>query len=863
VSASDIAAIASVIGPSCRDNTRRQILLKANLLNGIDYIEFESPAPNLYLLHVHFLLPLPADGFGLITDPSAIAIHGGTRITDIAVQAATLGVPGNVLDVAVSAQGDFSPYLLSIGWSRKDGAWQYDSTLGARLDRSFAVAPVNFRAGCPADFDCATPTDCAHDDGPEPELDYLARDYASFRQLLLDLIAARNPGWIERSPADLGIALLELLAHEGDHLTYMQDAVAAEMYLDTARRRESAKRHAHLIDYQMHDGANAATHVHVQVAKPVHIPPKTQLLTGIDVPMRLQRHGATTQPATAPPGAVIDAITAEDYDTDPALSGVRVFETLTALDAEPTLNELRIHTWGNERCCLPRGQTTLHLYAVDTAKPAAPKAVAPDKLKAGDLLLIEEQLGPETGSQADADPTHRQVVTIIKVQILTDPVFLAALDADGGLVATSTGTQNDDKLPLVEVTWRPEDALTFPLCLAATPNNGTVLLAVSLARANIVAADHGRTIAEVREFAPSIGGERQRITLGHAPLTIVPSSRSAPAGDTNSSVTLQITHASGATDDWSQVPSLLTSRDTGRHFVVDVDHRGRGILRFGDGEYGRVLVDATRFDLTYRIGNGPAGNIGAQSIRHVVISDDPTDPKVLGVYNPLPATGGLEPESIEEVRQLAPAAFRTQRRAVTAEDYRDLANTIPGVAGAVAAFMWTGSWYTALVGIDPADPADLDPDQPGRLAPTLRQRVIDALNGYRLAGYDLEVRGATYVPIDIQLTVCVKPGYFRGDVARAVALVLAGAQPGTAGLFNPARFTFGQPVYLSRVYAAAESVPGVESVHATAFQRHGRLPAGELDDGVITVGGWEIAQLDNDPNRVENGVLTVTAGGGS
>jgi predicted phage baseplate assembly protein len=441
-------------------------------------------------------------------------------------------------------------------------------------------------------------------------------------------------------------------------------------------------------------------------------------------------------------------------------------------------------------------------------------------------------------------------------------VCLAALDTDGGLVATSTATQNDAKLPLVEVTWRAQDALTFPLCLAATLNNGTRLPAVSLARGNIVAADHGRTITEVREFAQPLGGDRQRFTLSHAPLTIVPSSRSGPADDTNSSVTLKVTHT-GATDDWSQLPSLLTSRDTGRHFVVDVDHRGRGILRFGDGEYGRVLVDATRFDLTYRIGNGPAGNIGAQSIRHVVLSGNPTDPKVLGVYNPLPAVGGIEPETIEEVRQLAPAAFRTQRRAVTAEDYRDLAKTIPGVAGAVAAFMWTGSWYTALVGIDPADPADLDPDQPSRLAPTLRERVIDALNGYRLAGYDLEVRGATYVPIDIKLTVCVKAGYFRGDVARAVALVLAGAQPGTAGLFNPSRFTFGQPVYLSSVYAAAESVPGVESVYATAFQRHGRLPAAELDEGLITIGAWEIAQLDNDANCVENGVLTVTAGGGS
>jgi hypothetical protein len=851
MSASDIATIASLIGPSCRDNSRRQILLKAGVLNGIDYVEFEHPAADSYLLHVHFLLPLLADSLGLIAQPSAIRIHGGTRITDITVAAVTAGVPDNVLEVSVSGQGDFSPYLLSIGWGKKDGDWQYDSALGARLDRAFSIATVNFRPDCPADFDCASPADCTDEIGSEPELDYLVRDYASFRQLLLDLIAQRNPGWIERSPADLGIALLELLAHEGDHLAYMQDAVATEMYLDTARRRESAKRHAQLIDYQMQDGANARTHVHFHTAGDGHIPGKTRLLTGVDVPLRAQ---------SAPPRTVIENVTDEDYETDPALARVRVFETVDDLHVYPALNELRIHAWGNDNCCLPRGRTTLHLYGVDNTNPAKPTALYPTELVPGALLLVEEQCGPATGNPADADPTHRQIVTITKVSKVDDPVFLAALDPGGGLIPTSTATQNDDKLRLVEVTWRREDALTFPLCLGATLPDGTVLRSVSLARGNIVAADHGRTINEVRDFAPSIGGERLRVSLRHAPLTIV------PPGTANGSVTVTVTHTSGATDQWNQVPTLLASRDTSRHFVVDVDHRGRGILRFGDGEYGRVLVDASRFDLIYRIGNGTAGNIGAQAIRHVVLPPVPAVPKVpeiLGVYNPLPAAGGIEAESVERVRQFAPAAFRTQRRAVTAEDYRDLALTIPGVAGAVAAFMWTGSWYTALIGIDPADPADLDPAAPGQLTATLRRRVIDAMDGYRLAGYDLEVRGATYAPIDIALTVCVKAGYFRGDVAHAVVSVLAGAQPGTAGLFNPSHFTFGQPVYLSTVYAAAESVTGVESVHVNVFQRHGRLPAGELDRGVIPIGNWEIAQLDNDPNRVENGVLTVTAGGGS
>ena len=65
------------------------------------------------------------------------------------------------------------------------------------------------------------------------------------------------PDWTERHVPDLGITLVELLAYVGDYLSYYQDAVATEAYLDTARRRISVRRHVRLVDYRMHDGCNA------------------------------------------------------------------------------------------------------------------------------------------------------------------------------------------------------------------------------------------------------------------------------------------------------------------------------------------------------------------------------------------------------------------------------------------------------------------------------------------------------------------------------------------------------------------------------------------------------------------------------
>ena len=95
-----------------------------------------------------------------------------------------------------------------------------------------------FKVDCPTDLDCAPAGDVPARRRAEPEIDYLAKDYASFRQLLLDRLALVDAGLAERHVPDLGVTLVELLAYVGDQLSYHQDAVATEAYLDTARQRD-------------------------------------------------------------------------------------------------------------------------------------------------------------------------------------------------------------------------------------------------------------------------------------------------------------------------------------------------------------------------------------------------------------------------------------------------------------------------------------------------------------------------------------------------------------------------------------------------------------------------------------------------
>jgi len=868
------------LGQKCRDARRRADILAHPFLNGIDFVEYER-RPLAQVLVVTFLKPLPnpphsdPDGaYGLTqpANPGLIRILGGTRIVNIRALEVTL--VGTRLEITVSEEGDFSAYVLALGWSlQPDGTYQQQNPA---LDIQFSIAPVNFKAGCPTDFDCRELQVCPPEQAAEPAIDYLAKDYASFRRLLVDLIPQLNPGWLERSPADVGIALLELLAFEGDNLSYFQDAVANEAYLDTARQRTSAKKHARLVDYPMHDGRNAWAFVHFEVTSVGQVGLGTTILSRVTAPLRYQ---------SSVPGIVIPEadVTSTAFDSDPALGQVRVFETAFPLDVTPTSNTIFLHTWGDLECCLPKGARVAYLYCL-TDVAGGRQAVLPD-LEAGDFVLLEEVLGPKTGATADAGPIHRQVVQLedVKPMLVGDPAYSDRLTPDGELQVFNAG---DTPLPLLRVKWRRVDALKFPLCLSARIPGRDPLRNVSVARGNIVLADHGRTISE-RVGPISVPGDRIfRRRLANAPLTMqsepdeveydLATARlrtarmdlSAPVRRVKPAIALLIDFPGIPQQLWTPVPDLLSSPESEPHFTTEVGNDGRPTVRFGDDEYGRRPTGATGFTAVYRVGNGRAGNVGAEALAHVV---QPTAalgwPAIARVRNPLPAQDGTDPETIEEVRQFAPAEFRAEQfRAVVEADYAAAAKKLAEVAGAVASFRWTGSWHTVFVGVDPADPEDLitEPGGRTRLAPGLASRVRNFLTRYKLAGYDLEIRSAQYVPLELAFELCVEADYFRGDVVEAVRQALGNRVnvDGSQGFFHPDRFTFAQNVYLSQIYAAIESVAGVVSVFVTIFRRFGKSDNGELASGVLPIGAWEIARLDNDPAFQENGVIRITAGGG-
>jgi Baseplate J-like protein len=893
----------------CCDQFRRNQLV-GTAFNGIDYlevldheIELSDPANRQKRLVVHLINDLAPNALS----KTNIQIEGGERIQNIAALDATVdGADAKALNVLLDKYGDFSIYTLRLVQNAQN------PEPPPEIDPLFGAVDFSFKVDCPSEFDCQPRCDCPPAPRQEPEIDYLAKDYASFRRLMFDRMSVLMPEWRERNAADLGVALVELLAYAGDHLSYQQDAVATEAYLGTARRRVSVRRHARLVDYAMHDGCNARAWVQVQVNADV-----SSMVAGTQVFTRI--------PGQAPVLPDDPILRAQAHE---------IFETMETAALFAAHNEMHFYSWGDQRCCLSKGATQATLRGSLV------------QLKAGDVVIFEEVVGPNSGRPEDADPAHRCAVRLTHVvtqdaadQPLTDPL---------------TGQM------ITQIIWAGEDALPLPLCLSAqtdSAHGGQFIEPVSVARGNIVLADHGFAIdgetlgavplaplsklaasscercepkdpaalpvrfrprlkersitfatrygsAPLFGFTPaatdadnlddqilaadlqsqfagagvkistgaSIQGERPfwSISDGLRAFVVreeqgkfnvyglpVPATgllrqepRAAlPAVTLHGKLNLDETH-------WTAVRDLLDSGAADAHFVAEIEDDGTARLRFGDGKLGLRPQALTAFDATYRVGNGAAGNVGAEAIAHLFSADAALGAAVSAVRNPLAAEGGFEPESVAQVRAYAPEAFRTQERAVTEADYAEVTERHPGVQRAVATFRWTGSWHTVFITVDRLGGLPVD----GEFEDSVRAHV----ERYRMAGHDLEIDGPLFVALEIDMYVCVEPDYFREDVKGELLDLFSrrALGDGRVGMFHPDNFTFGQTVYLSPLIAAAQAVQGVMSVQVDKFQRQGRPDNKALAVGKLELGRLEIARCDNDPNFAERGVFHLLLGGG-
>jgi hypothetical protein len=680
--------------------------------------------------------------------------------------------------------------------------------LHQNIDPVFSTIAFKFRPGC---FNnCAPEWEPADAALPNPAIDYLAKDYDSFVHTLVAWMMDQVPNWQPTSEASLDMVLVDLFSAAADELSDYQDRVMNVAYLATARQRVSLARHARLMDYHIHQGNQASTWLAVAVQ------------------------------AAAALNAGVVAWTGEDDGDAP---GNVLFMTRADHSVHPLLNAVRLYTWSDTAPALSAGTTQADLQLDTNTKTAA--VTIRDLMRSGDIpyLLVQEDRNPQTGEVRGRDPKKRQLLRLkagdAAAEVLKDPV---------------------KNRWILRVFWEDVDALQYDYCFSLSYSTGKVDR-VSQFYGNLLKIYEGRPVAvDYKDPADVLSASDyayDRDEEGVATLELagrLAYTDTAPGGDVPPRSTLLLdVETGGQIDPWDEVADLVHSDDSsegGDHFVVETDEYLRSYVRFGDGINGRKLPDGAVVHCAYQQGGGLVGNVGRDTIRHV---DSTTG--ISEAWNPFDVTNGREPEPVAQIIRRVPEAYRYhQLRAVTLQDYVDRAEEVSGVSRAQARYFWTGSWRTVRVAIDPSGT--------NTLSEALRTAVFKHLDAVRLIGEDLEIRPPRFAALEIEVGVCVKPGYEPQDVREYLERAFStGYLPdGTPAFLHPNNWTFGQSLHASQIMGVVQAVDGVD--HVTSLSMKRRDSAVSAQSEVIKVEVDEIILVENDPDHMERGSIHFDVRGG-
>jgi hypothetical protein len=339
--------------------------------------------------------------------------------------------------------------------------------------------------------------------------------------------------------------------------------------------------------------------------------------------------------------------------------------------------------------------------------------------------------------------------------------------------------------------------------------------------------------------APILPGQRLDVREPELPAA---AERTALENEEGADAITTVLDARGRTKEilvrWHEVPDFYASGPRDRHYVID---RLSGEIRFGDGLNGLVPpIGIGNVRLTsYQTGGGSAGNRPAGSI----VQLKTTVPYIDKVTNTEPAAGGADAEPVASVLDRVPREVRHGGRAVTSEDYEDLARLAsPEVARAKCVPL------ANLV----VDPLSEQAPIPGDVSVIVVPRSTEAKP---LPSLELIRRVENYVEAANVPTVRVSvvgPLYIRVDVKAEAGLVslegattvLADIQQRVASFLHPLTggmdgtgWDFGRRPHESDFYALIEAVPGVDHVRSLDVVEVEDLPGVTLTGRFLVYSG--------------------------
>jgi hypothetical protein len=769
-------------------NRIEELLKPGATLNGIDFVEVRETEPQR--VYVHFINGIAVHAAGMTATIRGGDITPTVPAASIAQGDWTTDAEGRqVLALNVPGRGDFSIYRLAL-----EG--------GQKLDPHLSEIDLSFYAFCVTPIDCAQPeAEPVTLGAPPPPIDYLSKDYESFRSALLDFSALRYPEWRERSEADFGMMMLEALSAVGDELSYLQDEGHRQARIETATSLRAATRLARLVDYEPAPVTSATTLLDLEVSG-----------------------------NTVAAGTRVIAFAADGSEI-PFEIGTGLADT-TVYRVRPAWHDIVPYWWDDEERCLRPGATSMYVEGHGYDQDFAPLQRILITTEGGAAQIVRLTKVPEPVFDPLFNNAPVSLFTWGAEDALRSVHDLGHTRVSANIVPATQGIRHEEAFAIGQAGSPPIPTAFARLAANSTDDDEEWTFFHQLANDPLtyLPGPDGRPAPEL--VLRQIASEQRSWSWVR---------RLLDAGRAERAFTLE----SGG---FRQVERFAEGA------FWDDDASPGTLIRFGGGDFGALPDDGDRFVATYRTSRGAVGNVAAGTITSV---DPASAGFIVAVSNPAAATGGREAETIAEIRRRAPYAFQASTyRAVRPEDYNAAARQLPFVQRAGTAFRWTGSWPTIFTSIDPRGTTEIDGPQ--------EMSLVSLLNRYRLAGYETYAPPPRFVSFDLQIVVCAKSDAYPGDVYASVDAALRPIvrTDGTLGFFHVDNFTLGTPFQRSRLEVAIQAAPGVAGVLGVAYRRRGTMSSfGDLPMNV-PLGIGEIFRLDNDNNHPERGSYQIDVRGG-
>ena len=309
---------------------------------------------------------------------------------------------------------------------------------------------------------------------------------------------------------------------------------------------------------------------------------------------------------------------------------------------------------------------------------------------------------------------------------------------------------------------------------------------------NVVAATQGAPQQDVLGSG-SASQAGQSFSLSRSPLTYLPAPTAAGAAST------LVTSVNGVA--WAEVGNLASAGPTDHVYMTQTDETGKTTVLFGDGVNGaRLPTGAANVTAAYCVGLGSGGNVQANQISQLQ-----TRPQgVQGVANPVPASGGADPDTVASGRANAPLAVMALDRVVSVQDYQDFARAWAGIGKASSVLLSDGlSQFVHLTICGTTD-------QPLDTSSALYASLVASLAANGDPHLPVRVAPGQIDLIVLAASVHLESGYQWSDVSAAVRAALLSA-------YGYDCRALGQAVVLSDVVATIQAVAGVDYAVVTGL----------------------------------------------